>query len=65
MEQPPKFWQSARAGTVTAWGWSARSAEEAFAVAGERLAVALKAIRSGLPRTAARLRTYRRCAPTI
>jgi hypothetical protein len=35
---------------VTAWGWSTRSADEALAVANERLANSLKAIQAGLPR---------------
>lgn len=50
MEPLPHFWRVARAGMVTAWGWSTRSADEALAVADERLAHSLKAIRAGLAR---------------
>lgn len=50
MDPLPQFWRSARAGMVTAWGWSTQSADEALAVANERLANSLKAIRAGLPR---------------
>ena len=50
MDPLPQFWRTARAGMVTAWGWSTQSTEEALAVANERLANSLKAIRAGLPR---------------
>lgn len=50
MEPLPRYWRSAHAGLVSAWGWSAQSADEALSVANERLAHSLKAIRAGLAR---------------
>lgn len=50
MEPLPTYWCRAQNGMVSAWGWSTRSADDALAVANERLAHSLKAIRGGFAR---------------
>lgn len=50
MDPLPRVWRSAQDGLVTAWGWSKDSADEALALAQERLASSIKAIRAGIPR---------------
>ncbi|HWC21124.1 MAG TPA: hypothetical protein VG502_02380 [Flexivirga sp.] len=50
MEPLPKYWRSAQKGLISAWGWSTQSADEALAVANERLAHSLKVIHHGLAR---------------